>query len=422
MHIVREDGPPSAARLISGTALPTAGQRLSLTKLLTVAAGSVLLTVSILGGGGRGGLGDLLAQLLAVGLLAYLCGLGLADRLTWRAPLWVRWLPVLAMALPLLQLVPIPLGVWGWGSARTELAAQLAVVGVNPIHSISLNPTATERALLSLLPAIALFLATLTLPRKGQQVFLLLIILLAVASVFFGMAQLSEGTESHLRLYRPTNADQAVGFFANRNHLACLLAMALPLTIAGTAWAATERMAGRRISPLWILIGFGLLVLLILGIALTRSRAGLLLAMVSVLGSLPIVISLRQQRGTKRVLAVILVVAIMLSAQFGMFGLLKRMESDPLDDGRWKYASVTKEAAEAYSPLGSGLGTFIQAYEPFEAKGNPTRAIVNHAHNDYVELWLEGGWPALVLMAIGAAIWLRRGVQLWRYRPESGTT
>jgi hypothetical protein len=401
--------------------MSTAEHKLSLAKTIMVAMGSVLLVVSVLGGGGRGGLGDSLAQLIAIGLLTYLCWLSATDHLSWRAAGWVRWLPALALVLPLLQLVPIPMGMWDTGVARGELAAQLSQVGVTPIHAISLNPTATERALWSLLPATALYLATLGLPRKGQQVFVVVIIVLAVASVLFGMAQLAEGTQSHLRLYRPTNADQAVGFFANRNHLACLLSMALPFALAGTAWSVTERLAGRRVSPLWILVGSGLMVLLVLGIALTRSRGGLLLAMAAVLGSLPIVLGLRQQRGTKRILAVILVVAVMLSVQFGMFGLLKRIEADPLDDGRWKYAKVTKQAAVAYSPLGSGLGTFIQAYQPFEAKGSPTRAIVNHAHNDYLELWLEGGWPALLLLGIGAAIWIRRGHQLWRWRPEPGT-
>lgn len=383
---------------------------------------AVLLIVAVLGGGGRGGLGDVLAQQLAIVLLAFLCWQGLRDRLSWRAAAWVRWLPALALALPLLQLLPIPMGLWTAGPARAELAAQLAQVGVTPMQVISLNPSATEEALWTLLPATALFLATLALPRKSQQILLLIILILAVASVLFGMAQLAGGTKSPLRLYTPTNADQAVGFFANRNHLASLLSIALALTLAGTAWAVTERLAGRRLSVLWMFAGSGLVVLFILGIALSRSRAGVLLAMVAVLGSLPIVMGLRQQRGTKRFLAITLGVAMMLSVQFAMFGLLHRVGSDPFEDGRWQYAKITWQAAAAYSPLGSGLGTFQQAYQPFEAKGNPTRAIVNHAHNDYVELWLEGGWPALLLLSLGVLAWGRRGLQLWRRSSEPGTS
>jgi O-antigen ligase len=383
---------------------------------------AMVLIVAVLGGGGRGGLGDVLAQQLAIILLAFLGWKALRARLSWRAAAWVRWLPALALALPLLQLLPIPMALWTAGPARAELAAQLAQVGVAPLQMISLNPTATEEALWTLLPATGLFLATLTLPRKSQQVLLLIILILAVASVLFGMAQLAGGTQSPLRLYRPTNADQAVGFFANRNHLASLLSISLALTLGGTAWAVTERLAGRRLSVLWIFAGSGLAILFLLGIALARSRAGVLLAMVAVLGTLPIVIGLRHQRGTKRFLAITLGVAVMLSVQFGMFGLLQRVGSDPFEDGRWSYARTTSQAAAAYSPVGSGLGTFQQAYQPFEAKGSPSRAIVNHAHNDYLELWLEGGWPALLLIGLGALAWGRRGLQLWRRNPEPGTS
>jgi O-antigen ligase len=121
------------------------------------------------------------------------------------------------------------------------------------------------------------------------------------------------------------------------------------------------------------------------------------------------------------VLTVAVAVAVMLSAQFALFGMIHRLQSDPLDDGRWRYARVTRQAAAAYAPLGSGLGTFRQAYQPFEAADTPDRAIVNHAHNDYLELWLEGGWPALALLAAAALAWIRLSWTLWRRRinPDS---
>jgi len=45
---------------------------------------------------------------------------------------------------------------------------------------------------------------------------------------------------------------------------------------------------------------------------------------------------------------------------------------------------------------------------------------VNHAHNDYVELWLEGGLLALPLLALGAAAWTWRGWRLWRRGSAAG--
>jgi O-antigen ligase len=378
-----------------------------------------LLVIAVLGGGGQGELGDVCAQLLSVLLLARLAWLAFNHRLTWRSESWwVRWLPVLALALPILQLLPIPTGWWSAAPARAELSAQMAYAGVVPAHVISLNPGATERALWWLLPPVGLFLATLGLSRTGHRLLLAAVLVLALLSVLLGMAQIASGPESALRFYANTNTGEAVGFFANRNHLASLLVMALPLTLVATAWALTERLDGHRVSPLWILCGSGLVILLILGIALTRSRAGLLLGMLGVLASLPIAMSKHQQRGVKRILALVVGIAVMLSVQLSLLGILQRLQSDPLDDVRWQFAQVTREAATAYAPLGSGLGTFRQAYQPFEAKHEPGRLIVNHAHNDYLELWLEGGIPALVLLVLGGLAWLWRGMQLWWSRNE----
>src|SRR5690606_19187537 len=40
-----------------------------------------------------------------------------------------------------------------------------------------------------------------------------------------------------------------------------------------------------------------------------------------------------------------------------------------------------------------------RAYQIYEAPSNIHRAYVNHAHNDYLELILEGGAPAVLLIA-----------------------
>lgn len=399
--------------------MPPASQVRSAASSAVVWFAATLLAVSVLGGGGRGGLGDTLAQLLALLMLMGLLWLGARNPLPWRAPRWVCWLPALAAFLPLIQLIPIPMAWWASAPARAELAGQLLQAGVRPFQVISLNPTGTEQALWSLLPATALFLSTLILPRKAQLGLLFVIVALATLSVFMGMAQLAGGNDSPLRFYTPTNTDQAVGFFANRNHFAGMLAMSLPLTLAGTAWVITERLAGRRQSALMAVAGCVLVILIILGIALSRSRAGMLLGMIAVLASLPIVMGLRRQRGTKRILALTLAVAGMIAIQFSLLGILQRLEADPLNDGRWEYAKVTVEAASAYAPLGSGLGTFEHAYQPFEAKRNPGRYIINHAHDDYLELWLEGGVPALILMGLGAAAWAWRGRQLLMPATES---
>jgi hypothetical protein len=386
-------------------------------RILTTFACGLLLLVAGLVGGGRGGLGDTLAQLIALSLLGWLCWLGAWGHIAWLAPAWVRWLPVLALVLPLLQLMPVPESVWTLGAARSELAAQLGRAGIGLPSTLSLNPAATESALWSLLPAVAIFLAALTLSRRGHQVLLVVVVTLAIANVVLGMAQVAGGTGSPLRLYAHTNPDQAVGFFANRNHLASLLVMTLPIALAWTGWSVARRLGGGAISPIRVIAACVLVVALILGVALSRSRAGVLFGMLAVLGSLPIVLALGPRRGTRRILAATLAVAVMIAIQFSLLGAVHRIDMSSLDDGRWSYTTTTLRAATAYAPLGSGLGTFRQAYLPFEAKGGqPTRYIVNHAHNDYVELWLEGGALALLLIAAALSAWAFLGWRLFRAR------
>lgn len=394
--------------------LPTVPTPIRITTWLA----GLLLLIALLLGGGQGGVGDVLAQECSLGLLAWLGWQATQGDLSWRGP---RWLPLLPLTLPILQLLPWPEMVWAAGPARQQLLAQLAGSGVRHGAALSLNTSATERGLWSLLPACALYLTALALPRSRQRLLLVLLLGLSLLSVFWGMAQLAGGQDSPLRLYSPTNPTEAVGFFANRNHLAGLLLMTLPVALAGTAWAINERLAGRPLPVFWAIAGATTTILLILGLALARSRAGLLLGMLAVLASFPIVLNLRRVRGMKRILAVTLGLAVMLSVQFALLGIVQRLDKDPLDDGRWQYAQITREAATAYAPWGSGLGTFRQAYQPFEAKHNPDRAIVNHAHNDYLELWLEGGYPALVLLGLGGLMWGGCTLRLWRRSPDPGT-
>jgi O-antigen ligase len=373
----------------------------------------LLLLAAMLAGGGQGGRGDLLAQLLAVALLARLWWLRVSDRAAIRhGPVWAQWLVPAVLLLPLVQLMPIPMS-WNSPAARVEISAQLAAIGLSPARHLALIPLAAERALWSLLPAVAIFLAALALPKRQQRLMLALLLVLALINVVLGLAQLSQGPGSPLRFYANTNVNDAVGFFANRNHLASLLVMALPLALAGSAWVANEYAQGARISPLWVAVGILAAVLLILGVALSRSRAGLVLGMLAVLLALPAILSLRKRRGVKRALTLILGLGLMLSVQFALFGILQRLDTDALDDGRWQYARVTTDAAAAYAPLGTGLGGFRQAFQPFEAKAGQGPAIINHAHDDYLELWLEGGWLALLpclsllaaLAALGARAW-----------------
>lgn len=373
---------------------------------------TALLGLALLFGGGQGWLGDTLVQLLA------LFAIGIAgwrhlheDEARWSALAWLALLPLL---VPLLQLLPIPESLWRWPEARDALAQDLAAAGVESPTRLTLQPLSTERALWWLLPAIAMYLGTLQLDGAGRRRLLGVVVAVAVTSVVLGLAQLAGGTDSPLRFYTITNENEAVGFFANRNHYASLLAVSLPLVIVGTAAWYRRRDDLGPATMFGVLVGTGMVALLILGLAMSRSRAGLVLGMLAVLLSLPMVLKLRERRsGARRTLVAAVGVALVLVVQFALFGLLQRVQQDPLEESRLTYAAVTLDAAAAHAPLGTGLGGFRAAFESADRLPDG-RTYINHAHDDYLELWLEARWLAVPVAAVLGGAFVVAGIGAWR--------
>ena len=56
-------------------------------------------------------------------------------------------------------------------------------------------------------------------------------------------------------------------------------------------------------------------------------------------------------------------------------------------------------------PLGSGLGSFEAVYRLYERPEAIDPTYVNHAHNDYLELALEAGIPAILWILAFLAWW-----------------
>jgi O-antigen ligase len=365
--------------------------------------------LSVLLGGGRGNLGDVLVQLIAVALL-------IAHVLLRQAPLALP-LPLLVaiaavLVLPLLHLLPLTTG--DAGALRAQLALDLELSGSTRSPTWSLYPLAAERALWSLLPAVAMCMAVSRLGHGQRRVLLIVLMLLAMLSILIGMAQLADGEQSLLRLHSPTNISDAVGFFANRNHLASLLVATLPFAMGLAAWVLRLHTRGNVSEWLGIVASIGATGLLILGILLARSRAGVLLGMLAVLFCLPLLWRWRRPEKGGRALISLVLVVLVLTAQLGLYGILQRLKADPLDDGRWQYARVVSVAAQATAPWGSGLGTFAQVYPQYEAEtgAGPGYAVVNHAHNDVLELWLESGKPfiAVAIVFAGVLVWIGIGL------------
>ena len=243
--------------------------------LLPVACGAVLLLALTFGG---------TREVLSPDAVVQIASLPLLGFALWQVPsIWTRGgsrlaLCVLAaiLALPLLQLIPLPPSIWTALPGRTDIvsAYQDAALPM-PWLGISLNPGDTWRDLLTLIPPVAVFLSTLLLTQSARRILAAGVVVFAFVSVLLGLAQVAAG------------ASEATGFFANRNHFAALLYAALPLTAAFAIGFASDR---RR--EIYIVQALCLLIFasLLLGLGMARSRAGVGIAMLAGLASLALAV------------------------------------------------------------------------------------------------------------------------------------
>lgn len=86
---------------------------------------------------------------------------------------------------------------------------------------------------------------------------------------------------------------------------------------------------------------------------------------------------------------------------------------------RSEYWSKSLRAALDQSPIGSGFGTFQQTYRRYEDPGAVDRWYVNHAHNDFLEIAVEGGIAAVALLIVFLLWWIGQAHKAWFSR--SGT-
>jgi len=80
---------------------------------------------------------------------------------------------------------------------------------------------------------------------------------------------------------------------------------------------------------------------------------------------------------------------------------------------RVEYWSKTVRAIEDHGLTGSGFGTFEQVYRGYEDPAAVDQWYVNHAHNDFLEIALEGGIPAVLLLVLFLIWWARRAHEAW---------
>ena len=359
-------------------------------------AAALLLTAALLAGGGSRGVGDAVVHLAALPAL-----LLAVMRWQWapasRAQRVLAVLCASAIALAVLQLLPLPPAIYAMLPGRSDVLAELAQAGQpHGWLPLTLDRWGTVRALLALMVFTSFWALACTLTHDARLRLLKLALILATLTALLGYAQSAAGIHSLLRPYDYHHPIGAIGLFANRNHFACLMAMLLPFAVALGVQAQARRSA--PVALAW----YAVAAMLFLAAALSFSRTGLVLACATALASV-LLLSPRTgaasgQGGIRRWAPLAAIgVAIAGIAVYAWDGISQRLQQDPMEDLRWQYLRYGWDAAQAYLPWGSGWGSFKSVYAPFEPVGAMREVFALHAHNDLLETAIESGVPGLVL-------------------------
>ena len=322
------------------------------------------------------------------------------------------------------QLVPLPPSVWTSLPGRTLFADTITVARLDlPWHSISLIPESTWNALLATLPGFAILLALAVTRTRDLYWVVAALAVLALLSGVIGLIQISSG---NMYLYAVTNKGSGVGVFANRNHQAALLALSLPtLTVAAALLPGSLSASGRYLGA--ALIGIFLVPLIVV----TGSRAGLVLMLIGVTGALMLARSSRtlipapKDRSPRRhhvwhrkwrgaaagvVAATIVCIAMLANAP----ALQRLLTQDIESDARIRLFEPMIQIVSDFFPFGAGFGTFASIFKVFEPDWKLGPSYFNHAHNDVLEILIEGGVASVAVMGAGLAWWAHATWWLWR--------
>jgi len=322
---------------------------------------------------------------------------------------------ICAIALPVLQLIPMPPALWQALPGRDVIAHAAQLAGESqPWRPVSMVPSATVNAATSLIVPTAVLLCLSGLRATERPWLLGAVLLLITASMLVGLIQFS-GSRFPQPLINYTN--DVSGTFANRNHFAVYLALGC---LVLPVWA----FAGRR-RPAWrVPVAGGLFLLLVLTILASGSRAGMVAAAIGmVVGPFMIREDLRRAlHGQPRwvlpvvvaTLVGVIVVFVLLSTMLGRAVSVDRLMAEDVGrDMRSRGLPTVLAMVTHYFPFGTGLGTFDPMFrlnEPFELL---KLTYFNQAHDDYLGLVLDAGLPGAVAVISALIWWLWASWTVW---------
>ncbi len=299
-------------------------------------------------------------------------------------------LPLLGMLLlGIVQLLPL------------RSTGDAAVLSVEAVRSLSLDPYSTRLVLVQLFALFVYFAATLVFLDSPHRL-RLLVRTIIIFGFFLAIFGLTQSFTSPTRVYWLRELAQSTPFgpFINRHHFAGYMELAIALPL-GLLFAGSLEKEKRFIY---------LFAALLMGIALimTNSRGGIISLIAEVL-FLAAIAGVRKRhrsrvadQGTRRMraaavrtgLALVLVTGlfagvVLMGGESALSRFVGTVNTDDPTTGRSHFWSVTLDIIKENPLIGTGLGSFGVVYTRYDSRNGLYR--LEQAHNDYLQVLSDGG-------------------------------
>jgi O-antigen ligase len=331
-------------------------------------------------------------------------------------PPWI--LPFLCLVL--FQTIPLPARMVSWLSPNRLLPGvhDALVPGATHWATLSIYPHDTLLGLFKLGAYLAAFvLAAYTFEaREGKNILAPGLIVLGSLEAAYGMVQYLTGYQKIFGFTKQFYIEEATGTYINHNHFAGFLELVIPFAAmmvfynlqSRSAHGVPERRRWRAggyslsLDPRVLFYAF-LVILLLIAVVFSRSRMGIF----SVLVSLILMAVLGQLGGGRRVWMVITLLVIAGSMTYalwiGLDPVIMRFEAltpggPESPYGRAVFWKPASGIIRDYPAVGTGLSTFAVAFRRYQT--TLVDLLVDHAHNDYVEVTTDTGILGAALLFI----------------------
>jgi O-antigen ligase len=312
-------------------------------------------------------------------------------------------------------LVPLPFDVWSNLPGRQVIVDIDKAVGLGQIsRPLSMSPEATMNAFLSLSVPFAVLVLASQFDGLRQRRALGVVLLLSFTSAAVGLLQ---ATGADIVLYSRQASPDVAGLFVNRNHQAALLALIFPMAaVAISAGIGTG--LPRKIETF---AGASMCLVAVPLVLVTGSRTGLLVA-----GASLVLVFAFSLLPLKRVAirpwvrysaAIASVGALVWATVWASRDVAFMRLEDQTEDLRWLVWQSIVDMLPHYLPWGTGVGSYVEAYQVLEPDNLLRPTFSNHAHNEALEILFTAGIPGAALMLL-ASVFL--AVAVWRGLRSSG--